>query len=414
MTEKDKQDIALLRYSIISPILNSDASVDSRKDLFKQAADRSYTTSSGTKLSVSWYTIERWFYLYRKHGFDALKPKGRTDCGQGRKMNDDIRETIIFLRQRYPRVPATSIYRHLLDQGIITAHDLSLSTLTRYVNALCSRSATETPKEMRRYEKEHINEVWYGDSCHGPFIRVGKQKHRTYIIALIDDASRMITGIDIFLNDNYVNLMGVIRGAILKYGKSGMFSFDNGKNYRNRQMNLLAARIGVVLHYCPPYTPTSKSKIERWYRGLRDLWQSTLDKEQLSSLDTLRESLYQYVERYNHTVHSSLHGKTPKERFFEEGALIRRLSDQQVHDSFLLEIERKVSADNVIVIDSVEYEVPYRYSRQKIRLRYTPDMSEIYVADGDMMTQIRLLDKCENSKIRGEKVHLTKGGQDGY
>ena len=117
MTEKDKQDIALLRYSIISPILNSDASVDSRKDLFKQAADRSYTTSSGTKLSVSWYTIERWFYLYRKHGFDALKPKGRTDCGQGRKMNDDIRETIIFLRQRYPRIPATSIYRHLLDQG---------------------------------------------------------------------------------------------------------------------------------------------------------------------------------------------------------------------------------------------------------------------------------------------------------
>lgn len=124
--------------------------------------------------------------------------------------------------------------------------------------------------------------------------------------------------------------------------------------------------------------------------------------------------MYQYVERYNHTVHSSLHGKTPKERFFEEGALIRRLSDQQVHDSFLLEIERKVSADNVIVIDSVEYEVPYRYSRQKIRLRYTPDMSEIYVADGDMMTQIRLLDKCENSKIRREKVHLTKGGQDGY
>ena len=51
MTEKDKQDIALLRYSIISPILNSDASVDSRKDLFKQAADRSYTTS----LPQTWF-----------------------------------------------------------------------------------------------------------------------------------------------------------------------------------------------------------------------------------------------------------------------------------------------------------------------------------------------------------------------
>ena len=46
-----------------------------------------------------------------------------------------------------------------------------------------------------------------------------EKKQKTYIIALIDDASRMIVGIDIFFNDNFVNLMSVIRGAVIKYGK---------------------------------------------------------------------------------------------------------------------------------------------------------------------------------------------------
>ena len=44
-------------------------------------------------------------------------------------------------------------------------------------------------------------------------------KHRGYIIALIDDASRFITGIDVFYNDNFINLMSVMRAAIAKYGR---------------------------------------------------------------------------------------------------------------------------------------------------------------------------------------------------
>ena len=40
-----------------------------------------------------------------------------------------------------------------------------------------------------------------------------------YIIALIDDASRFITGIDVFYNDNFINLMSVMRAAIAKYAR---------------------------------------------------------------------------------------------------------------------------------------------------------------------------------------------------
>lgn len=51
--------------------------------------------------------------------------------------------------------------------------------------------------------------------------------------------------------------------------------------------------------------------------------------------------------------------------------------------AFLLEVERRVSADSVIVIDQVEYEVDCRFARQRVRLRYSPNLQEIYVVEPD-------------------------------
>ena len=110
--------------------------------------------------------------------------------------------------------------------------------------------------------------------------------------------------------------------------------------------------------------------------------------------------------------HSSLKGISPQERFFQEPELISRLPDKQIESSFLLEIERRVSADSVIVIDQVEYEVAYRFAKQRITLRYTPDMKDIFIVETDgSLTLIRLLNKHDNAFIKRDKVRLT-GGED--
>ena len=102
---------------------------------------------------------------------------------------------------------------------------------------------------------------------------------------------------------------------------------------------------------------------------------------------------------------------SPSDRFFEDGPLIKCLSDEQLQTSFLLEIERRVSADNVVTIDNTEYEVDYRYSKQRIILRYSPDMREIFLVNRHTgeMEPIRLLNKQDNAHIRRHKVSLTGG-----
>ena len=96
-------------------------------------------------------------------------------------------------------------------------------------------TAADTKQGYAPLRTPHINEVWCGDSSVGPALTMpdGK-KHRIYIIALIDDASRFITGIDVFYNDNFINLMSVMKSAIAKYGRPKIFNFDNGKSYKNK------------------------------------------------------------------------------------------------------------------------------------------------------------------------------------
>ena len=138
----------------------------------------------------------------------------------------------------------------------------------------------------------------------------------------------------------------------------------------------------------------------------------TLDMRDFHSLEELRGNLYAFVQQYNQSPHSSLRGLSPQDRFFSESEQIRRLSEEDIRQNFLLELERRVSADSVIVIDQIEYEVDYRFARQRIRLRYSPDMKEIFIVEADgTLTPIRLLNKTENALIKREKVRLCKGDE---
>ncbi len=412
MDQEKQHNLALMKYQTIAPIVNGlPDEYASFEAFYRDASAKGVIHPDGAVKHYAPGTIERWYRCYLKDGFDALIPCERADHGQPRKLDDELQEQILYLKDNYPRMSASAIYRQLRDNGSIKSGELSESTVNRFINVSAAKRKTTNNQDMRRYERPHINEVWCGDSSVGPYLKTpdGK-KHKVYIIALIDDASRFIIGIDVFFNDNFINLMSVIKSAVAKYGKPKLFNFDNGSSYKNKQMELLAARIGSVIHYDQAYTPTQKAKIERWFRTMKDQWMSTLDIRDFHSLDELRGNLLAYVHCYNNTPHSSLKGLSPQERFFSEPECIRRLSDTDIENSFLLEIERRVSSDSVIVINQIEYEVDYRFAKQRIRLRYSPDMEDIFIVEADgSLTPIRLLNQTEYANVKRDHIHLCKG-----
>lgn len=414
MKQEKQQEIALMRYGAIAPLIAGlNENYPSKTAFYTEISEKGIIGPDGKLHHYAPATIEKWYLDYQTHGFHALVPKGRSDVGRSRKLDEELQERIRYLKTNYPRMSAAAIYRQLKSDGSIINGQVSESTVCRFLNRLQSELHQTPNKDMRRYERPHINEVWCGDSSVGPRLTdADGKKHRIYIIALIDDASRFITGIDAFYHDNFVNLMSVMKSAVSKYGRPKVFNFDNGKSYKNKQMELLAARIGTTLSYCQPYTPTGKAKIERWFRTMKDQWMSSLNMRDFHSLEELRGSLYSFVQQYNQSPHSSLYGMSPQDRFFSEPEQIRRLSEEDIEKDFLLEVERRVSADSVIVIDQIEYEVDYRFARQRIRLRYSSDMKEIFIVESNgTLTPIRLLNKTENAFIKREKVRLCKGDE---
>ncbi len=171
-------------------------------------------------------------------------------------------------------MPASMICRPLLDNGPISKTSVSESSVSRFVNQLMAENRITDNKDMRRYERPHVNEVWCGGSSVGPRMITENGKKKVYIIALMMTQAVLSPALT-FFQDSFVNLMSVKRSAVSRYGRPKVFSFDNGSSYKNRQMELLCAWIGSTLNYFQPYTPTAKAKTERWFRTMKDQWMAS-------------------------------------------------------------------------------------------------------------------------------------------
>ena len=406
MEKDNKRQIALFRYSVISPLITNPENYCSNNNFFEIAASKTYVDTYGRKRVISADTIERWYYKYKAKGFDGLIPQRRVDLGTSRKVSYEIYLKIEELINQYPRLRAMDIYRELIKSEI-SPKMCSYDTVNRIYRKIKTKTLDEQTKERLRYECKFSNDVWCADSSVGPYLYIGNERIRLTIIAFIDDATRLITGCKIYDSDNTVNLIATLKSAVGTYGKPKVLNMDNGRNYRSNQMSLIAARVGISLHYNPIKTPQSKAKIERFFRTLKEHWLAKINYHNFKSIEEYQTSLNDYIREYNNTIHSSLNGKTPVQRRNQDASIIKYLPKENIDRDFMLEIERKVSFDSVVLIDTKEFQVPYKYSSRKIKIRYSHDYSKAYVINGNNFEEIKLLNKIENSQIK-RKSKLTE------
>lgn len=412
MEIEKKNKIALFRYGFIAEIISGVYKNTNKAEYFRKKGSIKCIDPYGKEITVSPTTLERWYYNYKKFGFEGLLPRDRADCGRARTIDGEVIEVINHYVRKHPRMTATAIYDELIRNGYITFDQVCLNTFSRYVRKAKNNNEVITKPEMKRYEAEHINDIWCCDTTYSFKLLVNGEKKRMYIMAIIDDASRMIVGCDVFFNDNYANFLKVLKNAIKKYGKPKVLNLDNGAPYKNSQIELLAARVGLSLFHNKPYYGPGKAKVERWFLTMKNQFMASYNLTSKTTIDEFKRDLFEYVNKYNLTEHSSIK-MTPNHRFFNCGDEILRISDDSIEKNFLLELERKTSADCVIQIDNIEFEVPQKYSNKRIRIRYSSDYQECYVVNSDnTLTKIMLLDKKANSKIkRNQPIFNTEVGQ---
>ena len=255
--------------------------------------------------------------------------------------------------------------------------------------------------------------MWQGDTTYGPYITIDGKKYRTYLIHFIDDNSRLIVGRGFYLNDNAINVQKTLKKAIKTYGIPKRIYLDNGKSYKNCQLSLICARLGIKLTHTKPYDPESKGKVERCFKTIKEGWMNSRNWNTFKSLEDLEKDYEEYLfNDYINKVHSEL-GDTPNNVWHKgiENVKWRRLEEEKIEEAFMHEIKRKVSKDGVISINNELYEVDNVYREEDVNIRYyinNLDKMWIYEKD-ERKSEVRKLNKKENSKVKREnKIDYSK------
>jgi transposase InsO family protein len=411
--DEKHQQIALFRYALIAPAVAGTFEAPTLAQYFRNIAAKRHKHPDGRHAEVTYHSLERWYYNYKKSGLPGITPKERIDRGRPRALPDNAIHMIQSLKEDFPYITGKAIYNKLVEEGAINAVGTSLATVHRYIRNNGLKLPAENARVMKSFEMEFANDCWQADASQGPMIKISGRKAQTFLFGFLDDASRMIVHAQFYLNDNAVNMQNSFKQAIAKFGVPKMLFVDNGKSFDNLQLQLICASIGIVLAHSRPYVATSRGKIERVFRTIKDGWMNAIDWNTFSSLEEVNASLSAFLsESYTNDTHSSLNC-TPKERFLRDYDKLRHIPVEELDFHFLHRKECRVTNAATIKLLGMEYETPQQFIGAKIKIRYLPtDMSELFVFSDDnkLLHTIRPVKKVENSKIKRASIDYTQTG----
>lgn len=403
--------IALFRLSVLGALASRDQFERGELTrIIRELATHTYDIPLANRSMISAKTIERWYRLWQQGGIEGLTPKQRSDRGQS-KLSQTIQDLIINTKQDNPSRSIDTIKQYLQDQGVVTASDLSRSSIHRVLQRHGLSASHQPPNETerRRFEAAYAGDLWYGDVMHGPQLMIDGRKRKVYLVSLMDDASRLITHSAFCLGETALHIEGVLKQAILKRGLAKKLVIDNGSAYRATSFQGICARLEITVVFCRPFDPESKGKLERYHRYFRQAFLSELDQSNITSLSDLNVRLWAWVDGvYHQRVHSSLNGLTPLQRFQQDLGQQRPLAELAYHldDLFHHRLQRKVRKDALISYNSRFYEVSYELAGQPVMLVVDPHKQQplrVESLDGEVLCAITPLDALANNHRRRQR-----------
>lgn len=398
MNEETREQIALARYKIISPVLAEPGRAQNA--YLRQQMEREHLMPHYGVKKFAMSTFKNWLRKYQVDGFDALKPKERADMGRPRRLSDENLAIIETRCKAYPYLTIQLLYEQLLKEDQLGDPPIGYNNLVRIVRQRDLLPGRRRKDVRKRFETGAVNELWVCDFMHGPMVRTDRKRAKAILCAVIDDHSRMIVAHAFAASETVASLTVVLKDAFEAFGLPKRFYVDNGASFSSDLLAKACAQAGISIIHSKPYDSPSRGKIERFFRTVRDRFLATVDGE--LSLDELNDAFTVWLrEDYHHKNHKGIDGR-PIDRYHASAGRvnIRRLTRAELNEIFLVRHERIVNNDSTISFKGNIYEVPAAYIRQRIELRHPVDEpGDLYLYDnGVRVGRLKLVDARENAR----------------
>ena len=371
MDDKLREEVALFRYGVISELVSSRLDPGELTELIKNKSEQRWHIPGTNRTRISTATIRRWLRLYQSSGRDlaSLYPIRRCDRGANRSIDEETVAALVRLRKQKPRLPVNRLIEELGDKNLLSpGTQLSLSTAYRILKREADKDGSLPAKtDRRRYEAAFPNDIWQSDVMHGPKVMVNDRLRKTYLIAFLDDHSRLIPYGEFFLSERLASWLSAFRQALLTRGLPRKLYVDNGAAFRSRHLERICASLGIALIHSAPYTPQGRGKIERLFRTIRSRFLQHL--ERTTTLGEINRLFQLWLETdYQHKTHSATF-MTPFNRFAAHIEMVRT-APANLEDHFRKEVRRRVNKDRVVTIDGRLFEAPTQLIGERVRLLF--------------------------------------------
>jgi putative transposase len=398
---------ALFRYLVVSQVLARIAAGEHQAQAIKYVSAKAhYSPSDGSTRVVGKRTVYRWLAEYREHGLAGLDPCPR---GPDQAISTVLSEGFIKLLQdektRDPRTSIPEIIRTAVESGVVKPQDrINRSTVYRTAKKLglpVAHRRTPPDEDARRFAYANRLEMVLADGKH---FRAGVTRARRVALFFLDDATRFPLGVVVGTSESAELFLHGLYDVILKYGLIGIVYLDRGPGFVAEDTICVVSNLGFQLIHGKAAYPEGHGKIEKFNQtALKDLLRGLDRRPDVDpDLRALELRIRHYMEtQYSHRPHESLGMQTPYERFHADPKPLRFPEDREaLRRKFEVTFTRLVTNDNVVSVDSVDYDMPRGHRGTTVLLhRKLLDAGIFFLHDGRFI-ELHPVDLAANARTK--------------
>jgi putative transposase len=373
--EDRRREVGLFRYSLVRAASDPALSKAERGRLVRALADREHVGPDGRLVRIGRTTLDRWIRGYRAGGFEALVPRPRVVAP---RTAAEVLELALQLKLERPERTAAQVREVMLAAGGPAPGLRTLQTHLARAGLNVRADGRTSGKVYGRFEASVRNELWTGDGLHGPQLD-GAVARRAVLLAFIDDHSRLLVGWRWGTGEDVFGLEAALRSGLMARGVPDAVLVDRGSAFVSSQLLRACAVLGVKLIHASPRAATTKGKIERFFRTVRDQFLVEIDGRENLDLAALNRLFSAWLEVvYHRRVHSETRA-TPLERFEAAGAPALP-TPALLREAFLWSQQRTVTKTATVSLHANQYEVDAALTGRKVELVFDPfDLTRIEV-----------------------------------
>lgn len=340
-------------------------------------------------LGLSYRQTLRWWKKYREAcGSLLVFASVRSRRGGHNRLRADLIQSILDNKQKHPHRSV----QHVADSVSEEIAPVSASTVYRILeNAdLLGLNEEKEKRVFTRFEASSFGERLQMDTTSGAWM----QGYRLiYLIAVLDDHSRMLVGWKWVDSDSAWNNMRVLRSVYEKYGLPQTLYTDNASMFKtirhNRsvyqkhrqegyetEIQRCMRELGVTMFSHKPYEPQSKGKVERFFRFMQERF---VKEHTAINLTQMNEQFDVWARWYNTRHVNRTTGMKPKDR--STPSVFTPVANKRKLDSaFSFKATRKVDKCNTIQFEGEDYRLRGTTSHynQILELESTPLEIRLY------------------------------------